>query len=314
MATNKLSTSTKVQQSKSGLSFASANPNEFPIAYQDELWDNVDEVTQPNLTALLGGAAQYDQHTINEALAASIGGTGDSLTEEQLTLLQWVRKHRQDLLQEEAQAKFAVATSVSGKTFDASVKTNTTMKVTVTTKFDGVLIDVTDNYTTDGWTRTAVGTYEKTLANASEGTIAAHTFSLTLPNDHATYAGITVTGTSAAHSISAIYPTFYGFANSKNQAALNTVVLSLSKSTNNVNENKDWNNTTGADAYFWVLAKGSANFYYNGNNEMLEEPITGVSFTAPNADITLSGYKLYFSKNSAAAGLGFSSSLLKINL
>lgn len=63
---------TKVTQTNFGLSFASANPAEYPVAYQEELWDRAAEGSA--LAALMGGVGQYDQSSINEAIVNALGG------------------------------------------------------------------------------------------------------------------------------------------------------------------------------------------------------------------------------------------------
>ena len=72
MATPKIDNSTKIEQSGFGISFKSANPAEYPIAYQDDLWDVVDKTS--NLAKVLNTQSdgQYDQHSINEELSKGI--------------------------------------------------------------------------------------------------------------------------------------------------------------------------------------------------------------------------------------------------
>ena len=54
--------------SSMGSTFESGNPNEYPIAYDDNVWDVVtNEDTE--MKELLGGIGQFDQHTINKNLA-----------------------------------------------------------------------------------------------------------------------------------------------------------------------------------------------------------------------------------------------------
>lgn len=65
------STNRKVETSL-GLTLASSSDTQ-PIAYADGLWDVVG--SNSRLASVLDGAGQYDQHTINEALASAGGGT-----------------------------------------------------------------------------------------------------------------------------------------------------------------------------------------------------------------------------------------------
>ena len=67
MSTPKKETTEKTSQFGFGLTFKSANPADYPVTYQDDVWD----VVQPdsNLNTVMGEPGQYDQHTINEELA-----------------------------------------------------------------------------------------------------------------------------------------------------------------------------------------------------------------------------------------------------
>ena len=69
----------KASQFGFGLTFKSSNQNDYPVAYQDDIWDVADENTK--LKELMGQVGQYDQHTINEELAKEIQ---TKLTEEDL--------------------------------------------------------------------------------------------------------------------------------------------------------------------------------------------------------------------------------------
>lgn len=65
----------KVRQTRFPLSLAPSSPTTFPIAYADDVWDLVQ--AGQTLASLLGAPGQYDQHTINEALAQLIQATND---------------------------------------------------------------------------------------------------------------------------------------------------------------------------------------------------------------------------------------------
>ena len=70
MATPKSNSNTKVTQTSFGISLASANRDGFPLTYGDDVWDNVYEGSE--LADILAGSGQFDQHTVNEALAEKI--------------------------------------------------------------------------------------------------------------------------------------------------------------------------------------------------------------------------------------------------
>ena len=71
MATPKKETTTKVEQTGMGLSFKSANPDAFPIAYSDEVWDVADEDSA--LADAMGAEGQFDQSAVNERMAFHAG-------------------------------------------------------------------------------------------------------------------------------------------------------------------------------------------------------------------------------------------------
>lgn len=60
----------KVSQVFYPLSLQPSNDAEFPISYADNIWDVV--TAGQTLASFLGQPGQYDQHTINEALAQLI--------------------------------------------------------------------------------------------------------------------------------------------------------------------------------------------------------------------------------------------------
>ena len=65
----------KVRQVYYPLSLKPSNEDEFPISYADNIWDVV--TAGQTLASLLGREGQYDQHTINEALAQYIHAVND---------------------------------------------------------------------------------------------------------------------------------------------------------------------------------------------------------------------------------------------
>ena len=61
----------KVDQNTVPVSLTVSNPNEFPLVYGDDTWDLVPSGS--SLADVMGNFGQYDQHSINEALAGNIG-------------------------------------------------------------------------------------------------------------------------------------------------------------------------------------------------------------------------------------------------
>ena len=68
MASKKTSDTTKNTKTQLGLTLAPA-ASTYPISYVEDNWDVVTDASSA-LGVRLGGTGQYDQHTINEALAS----------------------------------------------------------------------------------------------------------------------------------------------------------------------------------------------------------------------------------------------------
>lgn len=216
----------------------------------------------------------------------------------------WADAQRTAGIAEEARAKFTVTTSVTGNSRVADTDETTTMIVTVVTKFDGVNVDC--DTTPSGWTRTATGTYQKTLANASSGTIAAQAFTYTPPAS-SPYAGIVCTKSSTAQSIAVTWPTYTGWATAKNVANIvwstgivrRTAPIGSSTALTDITET----NATGFDAYFFILSRSASVRCQQSGNTVIDAALTNVSFTSPSdEEITLTGYRLYFTTADFAAG------------
>ena len=152
-----------------------------------------------------------------------------------------------------------------------------------------------------GWSNSATGVYTKELTGAS-GSIAAQAFTYTPQSG--TYQGITVSKNSAAKSILAKYPAYYGFSATEiNPANYNG---ELTRITAKLTQTADLNNTTGSAAHLYILTHSTATATQSGNNIL----------NAPES-VTLngmSGYKMYVSTNSAAANGKFGDVALTINV
>ena len=64
----------KVEQSFLPISLKPSSPSRFPIVYADGVWDVAYDGSA--LRQLTGCVGQFDQHTLNEALAQAIGQQG----------------------------------------------------------------------------------------------------------------------------------------------------------------------------------------------------------------------------------------------
>jgi hypothetical protein len=227
--------------------------------------------------------------------------------------LVWADQQRTAGIAEEARAKFTVSTAVTGNSRVADTAATTTMTVTVTTKFDGVNVDC--DATPSGWTRTATGAYTKTLANAASGSIAAQPFTYTPPAS-SPYAGIVCTKSSEAKSIVVTYPAWYGFVASTDASPGNIIqiIASLTRRTSKLTQTADLTNGLETAGYYWILTHSTASATQSGNN-ILRAVVSGREFPSPNdIGITLTGYNLYISTNSASAGGKFGDVALTINV
>lgn len=189
------------------------------------------------------------------------------------------------------------------------------MTVTVTTRFDGDLVDA--DATPDGWSHPSLGTYTKTLANP--GTVNAQEWSYT---PGGVYGSRVAVKNSPARSLSAVYPAYWGIfpGNESTQRDITDVVASLAaqhRVTANMPETVvDVPNGTAEDCWLWIVTKGDARATPEAFDiTMLQDPDTGEEFTSPvNNSIQLDGYNAYISINKADAGMGFGKIKLTINL
>jgi hypothetical protein len=214
----------KTNHIKNGLTqmahtFAPSNEKDYPIAYDEHVWDIVKGNTK--LSKILGDeTGQFDQSTINEALAGAIGGNGgdSGLDSDQLALLEWVKEHRAEILLEEAQKLFdVVKVELTGNTFHIDEVAETTMKYTIRVVFDGTAVtpsnekDVLGN----GWKKGEnVGEYYKEATGGNGTKIPSQEFKYIIQSDKdelKKFNGLEVSKSSIQQSITAQYPIYYGF-------------------------------------------------------------------------------------------------------
>lgn len=171
-------------------------------------------------------------------------------------------------------SKYSVETSGSC-TYVADEATQGELNVTVTTKFDGVLVDSTPP---SGWTSTGTGTFTKTVQGPSGTQVASGNFKYT-PSD-GDYKGIEVNGNSQAKSISTTYPIYYGFVdtNIPNNLKVDGVIVisdrNLTRSTSKyTNASATLANGLNVPGYFWILTHSSATATQSGTS-ILKSPVT----------------------------------------
>ena len=224
-----------------------------------------------------------------------------SHTPAQTAAIDWAVQKRAAELQAAANEKWVVTTAASGQNYVADIATSTNMEVTVTTKFNNTLVDC--NTTPTGWTRISTGTYRRSVTGAS-GTVAAASFTYTISGG--TYDGLTVSKNSSAKSITVSYPAWHGFATSNDAADLATVLSSLTRVTSFSSTTGALHNPLAAEAYYWIITHNNATLTDTMTGNMLNASVNGQSITSNG--IALSGYKVFISRASAAAGGDLSSS------
>lgn len=210
---------------------------------------------------------------------------------------------------------FTVTTTPgSNVSYEADTSASPGLTVVVQLRFDGSPVDA--DATPSGWTRTGTGTYRRVLS--SPGTVAAQAWSYTPGGVYGTQ---TVTKNSAARSLNAIYPAYWGiFPSNDAMGDIASVVADICaqhRITANMPQTVvEIPNPTENECYLWIVTHGSATAMPEAFDiSMLRDPVTGKSFVSPvEPGITMSGYKAYVSINPADPGLSFGNVKLTINL
>lgn len=257
------------------------------------------ELLQRKLKA--GDGVTITREVSSKGVFDIISATGSSA--DYSAQMEWVNAQMAGQLQEQANAKFSVATTASGESYWADEANSTTLDVTVTVKFDGANVQPSnhDAIIAAGWESNATGVYTKSVTGAS-GTVDAQAFNYTPQSGQ--YQGIAVTKNSAAKSITAKYPAYHGFS----ATAIDPANYSggLIRITAKLTQTADLNNGTGAAAHYYILTHSTATATQSGNNILQAAQSVTVN--------GMSGYKLYVSTNSAAAGGKFGDVALTINI
>ena len=215
--------------------------------------------------------------------------------------------------QKEAQDKFTGSTGnagISKYVYGEITAANAQKKVIVTLSFDGVRI--IGNDAPCGWT--LVGDrYERVISLNGGETEAPPTIFTYTPNS-GIYKGYTVIYNSSEAAVEWTYPIYYGFVPYNSESMINTALVSqMTYATSDViNPSATIKNNTSSDGYLCILTRGSASATQLGIS-MLDCEKLAPNFTSPkNSAITMSGYKVYFSKNQVAAGSSLGNIDLKI--
>lgn len=256
--------------------------------------------------------AEQNETGINNIISGTTPAWG-TLTKAQID---WIKKKMQDELSEEALKLYAVSTT-GGATFnsDETAAASMTSVVTVTLTYNGTS-QIKADATPSGWTENtpSSGKYTYTKTATTSASVPAATFKYTIPSSDPSYGGITVSRNSTAKSVSVVNPAYYGIVNVKSTATISTFIKNLTRITSRLNTTASIKNTTGSAGYLVIVTKSTATATQLGLS-ILDAATSGISFTSPkNSAITMSGYNVYFSTNSVAAGGSLENTLLTINL
>lgn len=206
--------------------------------------------------------------------------------------------------------KFTIETSSTGGSYYIDTSTNTTMTVTVKTKFDGSLVDA--DKTPTGWDKISTGTYTKSITGSNGTSINAQEFEYTKD-------GILITKSSTKKSISATNVAYYGLIEGNDGTVeLTSQIMSTldnGRITHNINRTETINNNSTETRYLWILTKSTADATQFAISMFLDNITHNKSFESPrNSNITLTGYNLYISDKSVSAGGSYDDVNLIINI
>ncbi|MBR6250495.1 MAG: hypothetical protein IKR17_04770 [Bacteroidales bacterium] len=207
-----------------------------------------------------------------------------------------------DEKQKAAQKLYKVSTNVKNNEYEVDEADNTTMRVVVTTMFDGKKVD---SEAPKGWTRTDVGTYYRELVDGVDGDkIDASLFTYTVESGD--YVGMPVSGWSSEGTIKAIYPAWYGWVSfDKTSADVNNVLenKTLTKVTKDYRLKQTFANNSNEAKHFWVITKGKGDLNQHGTG-LLQEKSKELSITINGR--TLNGYLVYKTIPSTSCASGYS--------
>ena len=207
---------------------------------------------------------------------------------------------------------FTATTTGSNKSYIADVQETDSLTVTVALRYDGNLVDA--NTVPSGWTRTALGTYQRTVTGS--GTVPATAFTYTPQG------GSAMTATSQARTLTKVWPAYWGTYPSGTvpSGRIDTIAANLAKqhreTANVVNRVVNVADSPTDDVWFWVVTHGSASVVdANFGLSIMESPVSVVPFASPMPDVSidLPDYKVYVATWPAEAGQGGYGDL-KINI
>ena len=251
----------------------------------------------------------YDHDVTRVKLAQEID---DFLLTQQMK--DYLNEQLYDQLKDEAQSKFVGTTTSGGTTtfiYGETKESNAKKTVSVTLKFDGTTV-MAESTPTD-WVVNG-NKYEYYLSVEGPTGVVSTTF--THRQSSGKYAGVPVTYNSTAGSVQWKYPVYHGFLTGNTTDLITKAnVSTLNYSTTSVNlQGTTLTNNLSNDAYYCILTRGNASMTQLGFNILSpNSPQSAPNFVSTKAtDILMTGYKVYFTNESAEPGGSFSNVTLNI--
>jgi hypothetical protein len=216
---------------------------------------------------------------------------------------EWVIEKMDADRQAEAQTLFVGDTINSGTTsfvYGEYSKEQMKKDAFVTLKFNGE--QVIANSTPEGWVLEGY-TYRCALSVNGKSNVPTTVFAYTVPEGK--YRGCTVTYGSKSAGVTFITPVWYGFVPTNDETNLTSQVIgALNYSNRNVNlASATLANGLSTPAYFCAITRGSASATQMGISIFSDgRKIVGDFAFPTNPSNMMSGYYVYFGKNSVSAG------------
>lgn len=217
------------------------------------------------------------------------------------------KKYLDDQLLSVASGKLKVGITLSASNCVAD-QLPASQSATLTITFDGKAVDADTVPAT--WTHSATGKYTKTLANVKDESGSA---TITYTVKSGDYSGLKITKTAPSVRMGVSYPAWYGVSVSKDKSIVAEFIKTATRTeTSKTDSDFTWSNTLQNSAYGIILTHGSASAKQAGISILDASPIEGISVTSNGQALT--GYKMYATSKTIAAGGSAQKVELKINI
>lgn len=217
------------------------------------------------------------------------------------------KKYLDDQLLSVASGKLKANISLSTSNCVAD-KLPASQVATLTITFDGKAVDADTVPAT--WTKSATGKYTKTLANVKDESGSA---TITYTVKSGDYSGLKVTKTAPSVRMGVSYPAWYGVSVSKDRSIVAEFIKTATRTeTSKTDSDFTWSNTLQNSAYGIILTHGSASAKQAGISILDNIIASDISVTSNGQNLT--GYKMYATSKTIAAGGSAQKVELKINI